>query len=117
MHDPRTSTGLPGGVRSLTSLREHDAEALGEEAADLARLGAAGVPLGDAFVISLLGDDAGARVGGIVESALAPGRSILLLPWFVTRTVALRAGPRWPVLPPIESAAEVGPRVRELIEG
>src|SRR5688572_17433400 len=106
----------PGGVRSLASLRVEDAEQLGEEAADLARLAHAGVPLGEAFVISLLGDDAAGGVAAVVAPAVGPGREVRLEPWFVTRSVALRAGPRWPALVPIATGAEVEPRVRELFE-
>ena len=90
MHDVRASNGLPGGVRSLASLRPEDADALGEEAA--------------------------ARVAAVIEPVLTPGREVRLEPWFTSRSATLRAKSRWPVLAPITSAAEITARVRELLD-
>nr|MDQ3037887.1 hypothetical protein [Myxococcota bacterium] len=108
--------GPLAGVRELASLRRDELAAMGEEAADLARVVDLGVPFGAMWAIGL-SDDAEGQVLSAVTSALAldlPHPVVELGSLFATYALAARCRRLWPGTIALRPGDDVRARVREL---
>lgn len=114
-------------VRPLDELTPADAAVLGGEAADLARLREAAVPLCPGWVIAL--ETPPEEVASLLTAALeeswpAPAsrgsqppparRCIRLLPWYRTAALAARGEPSWPAQTDLHESREIAPAVGSL---
>lgn len=108
--------GPLAGVRELASLRRDELLAMGEEAADLARVVDLGVPFGAIWVIGL-SDDAEGRVLAAVTAALALDLTrpvVELGSFFGTHALGARCRRLWPAPVALRRGEDVRARVREL---
>ncbi|HJL20330.1 MAG TPA: hypothetical protein RMH99_31980 [Sandaracinaceae bacterium LLY-WYZ-13_1] len=120
-------TSVLAGARLLDHLTPADADALGGEAADLATLREAGVPVARGYVISF--DREPHEVASALAHALSrpppkprllgtsakPVRlGVRLRPWFESASVSHRVGSRWPSTPPIVDPTQITPALETL---
>lgn len=106
--DLTPSVSLPWGVRTLASLRPGDAG--GEEAEALAILVAAGLPMAEAWIVNLSGEERAGRLADALRGALdaSPGtRRVRLRPLFPSASTADRFGGRPGILQTIDDVGDV----------
>lgn len=125
----RAARAALSAIRPHGALTRADAGTLGEEAADLAALADAGVPICPGWVVSF--DAQPGEVAPLLEASLRepvtaavprgtqppppPARAALRLsPWFRTAAHAARAEPRWPAVDPVLEPSEVLARLSAL---
>lgn len=117
-------------IRRLDALSRADAGALGDEAADLACLVEAAVPVCAGWIVPVdvapedvlarleasLGEPPRRRTTRGSQPPPPPSRACLrFAPWFRTAALATRAAPRWPEQPDVFDASEVAPRLTEVL--